>query len=278
MIGILVGISRRVGACNRIPVAVLADSGVYHVDTVRAVKDPAPTGIQIDLTDSTGIIRIDLISRVQSAISANGIIVHREGIEIPDSRETLVGKPACQIIQVAGTADISDLLAVVNIDDVPTRAVMSSRVPIDVLEGFVTVLVRMKSDFVLLQHPSGVYSDTLRRHTSKVVRLCTLVVREPAEEDIAGTVRNCAGGIVIVVFADAGSVGNSVIILKSPQRVGALVGEHRMAAVFVNAVLEQNRIAQRIIVVVDDQLVIDLFPPNFFHTRIGRRMLLCRPV
>ena len=215
LVGVLVGIVRLIGAYHRVAVAVLTNRGVHHVDAVGAVEDPSPTGIEVDLAHGAGIGGVDLFGGVQPTVLGNDGVIHHESIEVPHPGEALVGEPAGQVVQVAGAAHVTDLLAVVDPEVVmAVRCILASWFVVDVLEGLVAVLVGMQRDLVLLEHPLGVYGDAVNGHGGEIVRLCAGVVAVPAEEDVVGAIWDQARGIEIVVLVDIGSVGDGVFTLK----------------------------------------------------------------
>ena len=237
LIGILVRIGGSVGSLHGISVAVLAHRSVDHIDAVRTIQDPSPAGVEVDLSDSSRIFRIisgiGTIKGIQFSIFAYDGVVHGERVEVPHFGKTFIGEPTGKIVEIPCSADIADLLAVVDPDHVSIRSIVSGRISIDILEGLVSVFLGMEGDLVLLEHPPCVNRDTTFRHLFKGILLGTLIIGIPAEEHIVRTIRNLCGRIIGVECAYIRSICNTILVLSGIEGVCAVVFQDFMGSVFV---------------------------------------------
>ena len=211
LVGVFIGICRSIGANYSVAVTVQTCCRVHNVKTFGAFNDLSPVCVKIDLADRGGIFRVIsvvwAVGGIQFAVLADNGVVQFKRIKVPDLGKFLVCEPADQVIEIACTANVTNIIAIIFPEVIFITCIMPCRLIVDITEAGVASVIGMKCNLVFLQHPLGVYGYTAFRHGRKCVFIsAALIVKVPAKEHILWSVCNQACRVIVVEAACRASI------------------------------------------------------------------------
>ena len=208
------------------------DRVVNHFDAFSADEFAAPLGIQIQLADGGGPSGIDFRIGIKLAIGADCLFVDTVSIKAVGMRKAFVSVPADQIEIDPLAADVTDLLAVINVELFTLRS--TSRV----LDRVGSRVVCVEINFVLGDTPLGIERYVVRRHLAKGVWISGAEgIIVPAQEHIAIECRRSiiSGGIDVRFVVDV--TGRSKVGARRRSTRRRLVASYKDAVAICDIIL-----------------------------------------
>ena len=184
-------------------VFALADV-IDHVDARGADQLAAPLGVEIHFADRGRVRRIDLVRGIESAVLGDHGRVGDKGVKAERLGKAFVSIPTGQIEIDSGAADITDHVAVIDIEGIARSGIFAD-VAVSENDGIARVVVGIKVDRILIAPPLGIEGQVIGGHGAEGVWITgARFVVIPSQEHIPVQRRSfvVCGGIDILLKID----------------------------------------------------------------------------
>ena len=163
-------------------IAALADV-IDHVDARGANQLAAPLGVEIHFADRGRVTRINFVRGIEFAVFGDHGRIGDKRVETECLGIFLIRIPTGQLEIDPGAAEITDHVAVIDIEGIFAIIGICTHVTIGKNNWIITRIVGENVDLVLTETPLGIQRHVVRRHLVKDDRIARAVfVVVPAKE------------------------------------------------------------------------------------------------